>query len=1393
MFKRFLEFHVLRSETVYVPPHLRNLAICSVMESHGRERRLRAFGISAFREMLQAQGQAVDDSVNPPEPPESGHWGDQRFRRFYTSQDQFNRYLDTHHYGYADPADPDGLKMLGRPRKAFAASRRLQPQAKHLAGEKKRLADFPGGGTHANVDATLTPMKKKGRRYPNDVQHRGRPRKYIQVVELDGRINRNIIGSVHATPELPSCLIYVKAKNILVDAPPGYPGVGVPPPLSAEDVKKGKPPKYYSKFPKLKPPIKSRGDRSGKKRKKRKHGDETTETISKPSKRIKKEKILRDEDPGEREQMDADIQIEAEVDELDSDDGVGEAGPGPSTIKNQLGAREDSTDEAAQEKAYVDQAILPVASITEPATQAGEMEKTPILDRKKKRTSRKSEGHSTAHDSAADAELITFPPDALESGTHQAELVDPAARLQDRGSSDIRSTLAESSTANQKQMRTSRKKGKATETIGMDAATASTEKAAYLSTFADEVPVRSTGGKKRKSSPEPLQSIPPSAVEATDPLTTTAAPSTPDGILGTKGLRKRKSTAFTDGAHPDSTSPSTQAITLTPTGKKRGRPRKTPAARSFPSPVIGERLLSDYSIPEPPDDVPIQTEFELPETLARVIAKGAERNLDELERSEPHHEMEKAQDLRQSGETRDIAVPPSGAPKYAKLASRRRLPPLINAHIAGNITVDHLPASGTPGQNVALSTPPSPPPAQPPQQIQSNATRKSGWVMEGTPINEIDPKAEAPARATSHGPSKARPDFSFVRRANEICQALKEAGGVLTDHKLLQEHRDWAVRVARTSAPFAPAIAAGMDRQVFKRAIRTIVYQGRLKETIATIPTTTGRWQKAGVLYIPEIGQADVQAYIRKLSDMTQQAFAPKRVPRTKIAATQFTEIRLPCGRPSLTRVQATPQQAATAATGVELSGAERRATLLKDPNTISYLYGFKSGRNLRLETLHRAMVHAMADGQQSESLVSTLPRIFALPFLLEDITVADWFACFFTTWYDEALEQFLADPETRMTKLRDIPRHIRPPGGFNGNGAKSKLFSMLAAMTDLKLVTPLVAVGDAEATLSTPRRGGFQPSGSSSLAAHYLVHEVAPVYHIAADEAALLGTLPVKTPAEIDKYWAIMKDACLETNINRLPILDNSHGSEAPLKPTFEGSLESHKLLQSLQRWRHCIRLLPVQRAVLDEAVDKRTGMRLISVEEMDRIAYEYALPRNAVQEQIDRRVGFFRDREAQREQRAQQDNHKAKDRHERAERTLREKIAERHAQTKQAWEERIRVSAERLGIAFGPALIDLVSRQTLSTTQRAESAEMTEKKLDEIVRLFERNRLIGSGPSPGQIQPAPRKARLAPRTRKEKRAKARGEPDCVSSIPLTSPKMQTSPWYAAGGIGRKRTKTYS
>jgi hypothetical protein len=424
LYKRSVDFMVARVEDVSLPPHLRLFAVCTAMESVGKERRLRLFGIAAYREVMLSQGQTVSDKVHPPTPPEAGRWADLSFRRFYDSQADLSVFVDQYVHGDDD---------VGWGSAAVKATAKIKGPKKNL-GTKRGPREGRDGGD----ELPRLPPSKREFLYSNEVQTRGRPRKYIYVVDEQGKPNRRVIGQVLPDPALAPVWIYFSTLDKLVEAPSGYSGVGDVPEMTPAQMKAGKSPEWFDQFPKFlnetqkakeakraKAKAKGKGKDKGKgkeqgkspgKRKGKRTRDEVAvehggdgEDGRRKSKRTRKETSYKERPDIVDSEESEDGIVPIEVDETED---VG--GPGPST--EALRAVAETRLEAQPPPAAIDEEVQEVAPPTPQPKKRGRPRKDTVVEPTMAAVKETQKGKSPVREAEPlPVEVISAPEEVLPS------------------------------------------------------------------------------------------------------------------------------------------------------------------------------------------------------------------------------------------------------------------------------------------------------------------------------------------------------------------------------------------------------------------------------------------------------------------------------------------------------------------------------------------------------------------------------------------------------------------------------------------------------------------------------------------------------------------------------------------------------------------------------------------------------------------------------------------------------------------------------------------------------------------------------------------------------------------------------------------------------------------
>ncbi|OCF56611.1 hypothetical protein L486_05463 [Kwoniella mangroviensis CBS 10435] len=1346
MYKRSIDFAILRSDNAHIPEHLWSYSVSSFMETVKKERRLRLFTTAEFQRIMRREGQVIEGYPAMTRPKLTGHFGDISFKTFYSSEIQLNKFLDNAKSLNGDQKP----KPMGRPPKVPIKTTKSKSTTKSTqVVEDEESDDEEEGGKKG----------KKGFKYSDTVQVRGRPRKYVHVVEEDGSVNRRIIGTVYSRDDLPQVLVYLKERNILVTPPLGYTGLGPPPPATEEAIRNGHPPEYYYQFP-----ARDSAAYSGLPGRKSKA-------------RAKKEaEAAAAAAAGETDSPTTTVQL-AETNVPSNNKDKGKKGKkrakGAGGSGSEAGAGTPSTARKSKrqkkEVNYADKADLDV----DQDAHAVNVVPGPISDgigheQPSEKAGPIVEPTASHPDSANDEHLVD--PALTEPSSRvltPAESVDPVGQVIEAQTADI-TISSPAPPAATKDKQSGKKRGKS----------GKKQVAEPKQEIVDDFKRSGNNGQNVKAvvPPQPVSGTEDKRNHALDTLDTRSTAGSrffpidiPDDSLFDQSMEDSIGNVLAELSHsgvrprsqpptaePSAPSVATTGSSSTMTGRKRKSdipthaeppPKTTKTTQGkAASEAFDDRRTSLFVLPEEPmEELP----FELPEdifTTGKSSAKdGEEANISDtaastndppLRQPAVPIEVDVTPDVQILGTT--VAVDPPRAdepspspsqadnvmpaPSCASTPFRSTPQPTTLRDISRAQSATPLrEVSAAPSDTLATPSTPQRGVAQPIRNKKLlHALNDCKWSLS---------LMKHCADNLGLAAKPARVDLGTIRKANELVQVLHDNGGVMMDSKLIHEHRNWTFKYAGTDHPNAPPVAYGMDRLVVKKTVNILLSDGRIKETIVSVPTPTGRWVKSNVLYLTDLPHEQLQAYIRQMSTSVSQSMTPnarRGKPDTpSLPATPYTELKRSAPRNGgKLAFDATPTRNSTS--GAPRPFSERRTALLKELKVVGQLLGWKASRVVRVQILHRAIIRALSR-EGCGSVVSTSPRIFAFPLLCEDITAEEWFSCCLLLQYNEEIEHWLRDPVNRATKVKDVPRQYRPLGGFGGSSTKAKMNTLLQIMVTLKIISPVIPAAKEESDFfgDHSESNGFKVESGSINSTFYLLHDMVPVYHIASLPPPLLGLLPARNEEEINTLWSTIKKASLEMQVDALGRIGERTKPTLPHAAKFEDTLDLSidytKLLQRPKRWKSDLTLLPIQKAALDEVFDRTTGQNSINTQqELEDFAYENALPLPFLETEIKRRAELAKDNAAKIAERLREHALKAQQRQQDIQEKIRQKLIERQEAARVAWEEKVSSSAQRKSVEYTPELLGFVSHQTIQSGSMKMS-DATESIIDYWVMMWE------------------------------------------------------------------------
>lgn len=184
-------------DTGQVPANLQDYALFSMAVTMGKERRTLYLTIAGLREKCASEDLPIPKGLA--EVSESvGDVCEIRADRLFSTKEEYHALLDRLSRSDERLVKPDRpKKKLGRPRKPREAAVEVSADEDEDAGDD------------------------------SDVGPRGRPRKYVRLVDLRGQlIRRRKYLDVKREPTFPACFLYNEMTGVYFNAPEGYKGFG---------------------------------------------------------------------------------------------------------------------------------------------------------------------------------------------------------------------------------------------------------------------------------------------------------------------------------------------------------------------------------------------------------------------------------------------------------------------------------------------------------------------------------------------------------------------------------------------------------------------------------------------------------------------------------------------------------------------------------------------------------------------------------------------------------------------------------------------------------------------------------------------------------------------------------------------------------------------------------------------------------------------------------------------------------------------------------------------------------------------------------------------------------------------------------------------------------------
>ena len=421
--------------------------------------------------------------------------------------------------------------------------------------------------------------------------------------------------------------------------------------------------------------------------------------------------------------------------------------------------------------------------------------------------------------------------------------------------------------------------------------------------------------------------------------------------------------------------------------------------------------------------------------------------------------------------------------------------------------------------------------------------------------NIRDEHIEQPADTSQSLSLGSKVNVSRLRRENELLRLVESSGGIVNiqTKEFFEGHMSLLKSLAQSGEPTSAPVGTRIDKRTAVASLNSLESKGRLKQLKTSIMSHIGINRPACIVYLPDIEQNKLDAFLTDLAHGSQAA-VPHMGSFVKInepveyGATDSTAVRvtlplqlLQIERPADNGKERWSKNVTRAEQLFAYDDATIREVFLAERTTVGQLYGFIVGKALRCRELHLATLKMFETGNSSPHVVSAEKRIVDLSFFCNDISLGLHCSVVSSLTYDEELSNFLATEEGRNTLVRDLPSTIHSLLQIGRSRSRSRFLDLLDVLSSLNIVTPLQP-SDSHTPFITCLPNGEHPTAfvqltqdghsteeSIATPAYWYFPESAPL-HIWADS----DTLPpfwkyvsIATYADGLTYWKDLREAC--------------------------------------------------------------------------------------------------------------------------------------------------------------------------------------------------------------------------------------------------------------------------
>ncbi|KDR85305.1 hypothetical protein GALMADRAFT_52101 [Galerina marginata CBS 339.88] len=403
-------------------------------------------------------------------------------------------------------------------------------------------------------------------------------------------------------------------------------------------------------------------------------------------------------------------------------------------------------------------------------------------------------------------------------------------------------------------------------------------------------------------------------------------------------------------------------------------------------------------------------------------------------------------------------------------------------------------------------------------------------------------------------------NVSQLRRENELLRLVENAGGIVNiqTKEFFQAHMKLLELLTQAGEPTSAPVGTKTDKRTVTTTFNNLENKGRIKQIRTSVTTLTGVLRPICIIYLPDIEQSKINAFLADIATVSQPATSPlnsflKIDMKMDYAADSSSSSRgvlplqlLQMEQPGANEKERWSKNLIRARQLFAYDDPTIREVFLAERTTMAQLYGFIVGKALRCRELHLAGINAFETRTDSPHIVSHENRVVDLSFFCYDLPLQLYCSLVSPLAFNEELADFLAQEKGRETLVRYLPQSLQSALQPGKSRARSRILDMLEILRALNLVRPLRPSTSENPFMTCVRNGQHPTSFDLASLDGWTINTpmAAPIYWYFSVSASLhlyaqsethppfWKIVDVKTSSASLVYWDELREASASTNL---------------------------------------------------------------------------------------------------------------------------------------------------------------------------------------------------------------------------------------------------------------------